>query len=171
MNREIRGLGDARRVLRWGLVALAAMNAPVGIWATISPHSFYADFPGAGRHWVSALGPYDEHLVRDVASLELAMTVLFVLAALWFTRELALATLIASLFWALPHFVYHLTTLDQYGLGDSIGNVVGLGAELVLPIALLWLVPRAFKVPSGVPMDGEDGSAVRRRETQRKEPA
>jgi 4-carboxymuconolactone decarboxylase len=144
MTREIRGLGDARRVLRWGLVALAAMNAPVGVWATISPHSFYTDFPGGGRHWVSALGPYDEHLVRDVASLELAITVLFLLAAVWLTRRLAQAALIASLFWALPHFVYHLITLDRYSLGDSIGNVVGLGAELLLPLALLWVVPRAF---------------------------
>ncbi|HEX8856933.1 MAG TPA: carboxymuconolactone decarboxylase family protein [Thermoleophilaceae bacterium] len=144
MTREIRGLGDARRVLRWGLVALALMNAPVGVWATISPHSFYTGFPGAGRHWVSALGPYDEHLVRDVASLELAITVLFLLAAVWLTRRLAQAALIASLFWALPHFLYHLATLDRYGLGDSIGNVVGLGAELLLPLALLWVVPRAF---------------------------
>ena len=38
----------------------------VGVWALVLPRSFYDDFPAAGRHWVSALGPYNEHLVRDV---------------------------------------------------------------------------------------------------------
>jgi hypothetical protein len=144
MRTDVPWLGDSRRVLRWGLVALAVLNVPVGLWATIAPHSFYADFPGWGRHWVSALGPYNEHLVRDVGALELAITVLFLLAAVWLDRRLSQAALIASFFWAVPHFAYHLTTLDRYGVGDSVANVLGLGAEVLLPLALLAVVPRAF---------------------------
>jgi len=41
----------------------------VGFWALLAPRSFYDDFPGGGRSWVSALPPYNEHLVRDVGGL------------------------------------------------------------------------------------------------------
>ena len=34
---------------------------------------FYDDFPGLGRSWVAADGPYNEHLVRDVGALNLAL--------------------------------------------------------------------------------------------------
>jgi len=30
-----------------------------------TPEAFLTSFPGTGHHWVSALGPYDEHLVAD----------------------------------------------------------------------------------------------------------
>jgi hypothetical protein len=48
----------------------------VGGWVSLAPTLFFADFPGAGRSWVSPLGPYNEHLVRDVASLNLALAAL-----------------------------------------------------------------------------------------------
>ena len=45
------------------------------------PRSFYDDFPGAGRTWVAVDGPYNEHLVRDVGGLNLALAFVAVLAA------------------------------------------------------------------------------------------
>ena len=65
---------EARRdLIRGGLIGLAAPVVVVAGWALIAPHGWYSTFPGGGRHWVSALGAYDEHLVRDFAATYLAL--------------------------------------------------------------------------------------------------
>src|ERR671921_197368 len=64
-----------RRRLRIGIAVLALTPALVGIWATVTPRGFYDDFPGGGHSWVSAVGAYDEHLVRDVGALYLGSLV------------------------------------------------------------------------------------------------
>ena len=47
-------------------------NLGVGLQALFTPRSFYDDFP-LGRGWVAMDGPYNQHLVRDVGSLNLAL--------------------------------------------------------------------------------------------------
>lgn len=52
---------EARRgAARVVLSMLAAVGLVVGSWALFAPQSFYDDFPGAGRHWVSVDGRYNE---------------------------------------------------------------------------------------------------------------
>ena len=63
-------------VVRVVLVVWAAASVQLGIWATFAPRSFYEKFPGFGHHWVSMAGPYDEHLVRDVGGLYLALLIM-----------------------------------------------------------------------------------------------
>ena len=48
------------------------------------------------------MGPYDQHLVRDFAAMELGFAVLLVCAAIWFERRLVLVAGAASL-WS-PRF-------------------------------------------------------------------
>ena len=70
----------------WRAIALAilAVNAALlGGWALVAPASFYRSFPGGGRSWVSIDGPYNEHLLRDVGGLNLALLVLTV-PSYWF---------------------------------------------------------------------------------------
>ena len=74
------------RVVRVLLVLLAASSGLIGLWAAFAPRSFYDDFPGGGRHWVAADGPYNEHLVRDVGGLYVAMTVVAIVAAIVLRR-------------------------------------------------------------------------------------
>lgn len=52
------------RPLRGGLLLLAASSLTVWPWALPAPRVFYDYFPLPGRGWISALGPYDEHLVQ-----------------------------------------------------------------------------------------------------------
>jgi hypothetical protein len=111
----------------------------VGGWALSAPRSFYDDFPAAGRDWVSALGPYNEHLVRDVGAANLALGVLLVFAAVLLERRLVQAALVAWLVYAGPHFVFHLTELESFSLGDKLGNAGALGLAALLPLALLVL--------------------------------
>ena len=128
-----------RRRLRAGMAVMALTPALVGIWATLSPHGFYGQFPGGGHHWVSAVGPYDEHLVRDVGALYLGALVLLGFAWLWLDRRLVQAALISYAVAALPHLIYHLTALDGFSAGDAVAEIGGLALNVFLPLGLLTL--------------------------------
>lgn len=128
------------------LVVIAGLgNALVGLWATSAPHSFYDDFPGAGRHWVAVDGPFNEHLVRDVGTLNLALAAVAVAVLLRGARELTQTFAIAELVYTVPHFLYHLGHLDPFGAGDKVVLVVSLGIGVFAPIALLVFSSRLPK--------------------------
>ena len=87
--------------------ALAASAAYVGIWAITWPYSFFTTFPGFGQSWVAPLGPYNEHLVRDVGGLYVALLVFSGWAAVKGDAG-ALRTLgMAWLVFGLPHLAFH----------------------------------------------------------------
>jgi hypothetical protein len=117
----------------------------VGFWAALAPQSFYDDFPGLGRHWVSADGPFNEHLVRDVGTLNLALAAIALAALLRPGRYLVQAFAAASLIYAAPHFLYHMFHLDLFGTSDKVLEVVSLAVTVVAPALLLlftWRRPR-----------------------------
>jgi len=125
------------RLLLW---LLAIGQIAVGVQALFFPRSFYDDFP-FGRGWVAMDGPYNEHLVRDVGSLNLALVVLVFAALVVGTRTLARTAMVVWLVNAVPHFVYHLGHLstDMSG-GDKVALVASLGFVVVAPIVVLvWL--------------------------------
>ena len=125
------------RSKRLAVLALAVSAAVVGVWAAAFPVSFYTDFPSPGRHWVSALGPYNEHLVRDVGGLYLALLVL----SLWaWRRPTVTAVRMTGGAWLVfnaEHFLWHVLHLGAFPVADRIGMVVALGGVLVLSILLL----------------------------------
>jgi hypothetical protein len=128
--------------LRGGLLVLAVSALTVGLWALLVLRSFYDDFPLPGRDWVSTLGPYNEHLVRDVGALNLALGVLLVVAAVLLERRLVQTSLVAYLAYAVPHFIFHVSTGHAFPLEDNIANVITLGLAVLLPLVLLALVGR-----------------------------
>src|SRR3954451_3889014 len=119
-----------RKRLRIRLGVLAFTPALVGIWATVAPRGFYDDFPGGGHHWVSAVGPYDEHLVRDVGALYLGALVLLALAWVWLEKRLVVAALISYAVAALPHLIYLLPALDGFPTGDAVAEIGGLALNV-----------------------------------------
>jgi len=137
---------------RIALAVTAFNNAIVGVWAGISPRSFYDHFPGLGHHWVSADGPYNEHLVRDVAALSLAVT-LVVVAALW-ARSDAYVRIgsVAALVFSVPHTAYHFEHLDTLPKGDRVMLAASLLVTVVAPaIALITAWPRNASEPVSRP--------------------
>jgi hypothetical protein len=116
---------------------LAVTPALVGIWASVSPRGFYDNFPGGGHHWVSAVGAYDEHLVRDVGALYLGSLVLLALAFAWLDRRLVQAALVSYAVAAVPHLAYHATALDSFSTGDAVAEIAGLALNVALPLGLL----------------------------------
>jgi len=117
-----------RVVVRVALALLALTAAFVGFWALLAPSSFYASFPGLGYTWVSEAGPYDEHLVRDVGALYLALLVVTLLALL---RPASVRPWVAGLAWlvfAVPHLVFHAA---HAGPGDAV-EVSALALNVLL---------------------------------------
>ena len=136
MNETVRG---ARSEV-WIRVAFAFLylgELAVGIWALFVPMSFYEDFPLPGRGWVSALGPYNEHLVRDVGAMNLAFGVLLALSGILMDLRLVQVSLVAYLVYSVPHFLIHLTNTHAYSVGDNLANLILLGLLVALPLAIL----------------------------------
>ena len=127
----------AARVVRAALIPLVLTGLVVGVWAAFAPRSFYEDFPGGGRVWVAVDGPYNEHLVRDVGVLNLALALVAAVAAVTLARAAVLAAAGAWIVYSLPHLVYHLRHLDLYDTGDKVANVTALAASLALPVIVL----------------------------------
>jgi hypothetical protein len=134
--------GRDRKKFRVTLIALALPNLALGAWAVLAPHSWYDDFPGGGRHWVSALGPYNEHLSTDVGAFFLAMGALLLFAGIVLDRLLIQAALGALLIFSVPHLIWHLGELGPYGTLDTVLNVTSLSLLVVLPIVLLLMLRR-----------------------------
>ena len=128
------------RLRQVALVVVAGSLLLVGLWATIAPRSFYDDFPGMGRVWVAVDGPYNEHLVRDVGSLNLALAFVAVLALITGSTLLARAAGGAALIYGVPHLLYHATHLDPYDTDDQVALIVSLP----------WLVDDVVRSSSSV---------------------
>lgn len=125
---------------RIALLYLAATGVVVGVWAALYPASFYAGFPGLGRHWVSADGPYNQHLVRDAGA---AYLMIAVLAALGLARPATappMAVGAATLAFNGPHLAYHATHMHMLAPLDRLLNVLALGSAV---LASVWLLTPA----------------------------
>ena len=136
------------RWVRYGLIAVAIGQASTGLWALVAPKSFYDDFPVGRGGWVSATGPYNQHMTVDYGALSMALVTVLIAAAIVLERRLVMAAAAAYLVWSVPHFVYHLITLDIYGTGDAVGNAVTLAATVVLPVAIVVYARSARFAPA-----------------------
>ncbi len=127
------------RTLRVGLLYEAANFALVGFWAAFAPRSFYVDFPGTGRHWISADGPYNEHLVRDVGELNLALLAVLVAALITMSMPVVRAALVAVIVNGVLHVVYHARHLDLFSSSDGAAVIGSLVLAPALAVVLLVL--------------------------------
>lgn len=147
-------------VLRIGLAVLGIPALMVGIWAAFAPRSFYEDFPGLGRTWVAPDGPYNEHLVRDVGELNLALVVVTAVALVALTPILVRAVLAAWLVYSVPHLVYHLRHMSPFSTDDQVSIGASLALVPILAVVLLVIEARAGSRDDQVAREGT--SAVRR---------
>ena len=132
------GVSDGRRkAIRAGFGVLAVMQGFAALWALLAPRSFYEDFPGFGRHWVSALPPYNEHLITDYGGGFLALALLAALAAILLERRVVQVAAVCWLVASVPHFIFHLTTLASYRTADTLGSVISLAVFVAIPLAIL----------------------------------
>lgn len=125
----------SRRVILW---ILNATGAFVGGWALLHPRGFHESFPGLAFGAWAAEGPFNEHFVRDVGALYLALVGAGVVAALQRRGDASIAVGVAWLVFSVPHLAYHLGHLGHLPLIDAVAQPIALAATLVLSIPLLF---------------------------------
>ena len=123
------------KLARVCLVVIAVFMLPTGLQAGFTPRTFYDGFP-FGRSWVPvAGGAYDEHLVRDVGILFLALIII----TLW-TAWRGANTGIVAFAWLVQgvgHLVFHAGHLDGLDTADRIGLLASLAVVPVLALVAL----------------------------------
>ena len=125
-----------RGIERISLGLIAVSMLPAGLQAAFTPKSFFTDFP-LGRGWIAHTGDvYNEHLVRDVGALFLALIVVTVWAAS--RGEAVRPVAIAWLVQGALHLLYHIGHLDGFGTADKIGLLGSLVAIPALALVALW---------------------------------
>lgn len=145
--------------IRLGLGYLILVSLQIGLWALFAPRSFYNGFPGPGRAWVSVDGPYNEHLIRDVGALNLALVAVLLAAAITMSRQLITTASVASLVWGTPHLLYHLFNTEGLSASDVTGVLLGLAVFAALPVALIVMARthRRVRRPPGPRFARQDG--------------
>jgi hypothetical protein len=124
-------------LLRVGIWFLTFVELAVGLVATLAPRAFYDDVP-----WVDLAPPYAEHLMRDYGAMNLALGLVFVVAAITMEQLMVRTALAAYLLFALPHLLFHLTHHQHYTTTAAITETAALAVAVLLPVALLALTRR-----------------------------
>ena len=120
------------------LGALAATQTVIGGWALIAPGAFYSGFPAAGHAWVALLPPYNEHLVRDVGALSLALAVLLGTAVVVPSRLLVRTAVAAFAVYSVPHTVFHGLHLEGFSRLDAAAQMGGFTVQVLASGVALW---------------------------------
>ena len=119
------------------LTVLTLTGLFVGGWAYFAPWHWYNTFPGMGFRWLPVLGPYNEHFVKDVGAMNLAMAALSIMAFLYLgNRALMHATALTLSVFNLLHLIYHVPMLHMYGPLDATLNAVSLTVVLLCSLAI-----------------------------------
>ena len=126
-----------RRLHILALAFSALLGLLVGGWAYFAPLSFYDSFPGVLGSWVSVDGPFNEHLVRDVGAMYLALAAASIGGLLWRNQAVFRVLGIAWTVFGTLHFLYHALHLAHMSLESAIGEMVALGVSLLLGVVLL----------------------------------
>lgn len=124
-------------LMRAGLFALVGLQAVEGGCQFFFPRHFNDNFPLPGHHWVAMMPPYNEHLIRDVGALNLALLLVLVVAAVTLERTMVRTALAAFLVFAVPHGIFHQFHLEHFPPADAIAQSIILTLVALFPLALL----------------------------------
>lgn len=120
--------------LRVGIWFVALVQLAVGVVATLAPRAFYDHVP-----WVTLAPPYSEHLMRDYGAMNLALSLVTVVAAITMDRLMVRTALAAYVVFAIPHLIFHVTHHQHYTTSAAIGETIALAIAVLLPLGLLTL--------------------------------
>lgn len=135
--------GEAGRALHlvgnWTIV-IGVTGLMLGGWAFFRPEPFFYDFPVPGADWVSTLGHYNEHLIRDFGSAEIGLGIAAIGVGHGRSYRGMLWVLTGIIVFGVLHLVFHLGTLAMFSVGSAITQLVALLAFVVLPAVLLAIL-------------------------------
>ncbi|WP_159054220.1 hypothetical protein [Streptomyces sp. AS58] len=135
------GMGKVatRRVLL-GTLVFACLGH---VWAYFAPELWYETFPHIGAPWQTRLGPYNEHLVTDMAALYMALAVVTTAAMRFADSDRFVTTVGAGwLTFCVFHLIYHLQHLSMFTTGERVALLTLLSTQTLVSAALLAPSPR-----------------------------
>jgi len=118
--------------IRIGLVILFLDELVVGMWNALAPESFYLNFPT-----VDLTPPFSEHYARDFGWATLGIAFLLLLAIITPKAHFVIPATVAYLIFGIPHFVFHVTELDDFTPGEAIALTVANAFVALLGIAVV----------------------------------
>ena len=119
---------------RIALAILAAIELVVGAWNQFWPESFYANFPT-----VDLTPPFSEHYARDFGGATLGIAVVLIAALIVPRPILVIVAGAAYTVFAIPHFVFHATHLDDATSGQAIFLTVANSVAALLGVLVIVL--------------------------------
>lgn len=119
------------------LLLVGLPQAAAGLWAVVSPRTWFDSFPGFGHAWVAAAGPYDAHLAVDAGAGLLATGVLLCGAAMAARRAELRGAIAAFLLFAAIHLGYHLHDLGHMARSDDAADIASLSLAVLVPLGVL----------------------------------
>jgi hypothetical protein len=128
-------------------VVIGAIAVLMGGWAFFRPASFFADFPFPGADWVSTLGTYNEHLMRDFGSAQIGLGLAGVIVGVRRSRIGISAVLWGTVVFGSLHFGYHVGTFGTFDTISAASQAAALFAFIVIPLVLLWALRRVSAEP------------------------
>lgn len=136
---HVRHLGKGVRA--WVFVAGGA-TLLLGGWAFFLPEGFFNDFPIRGADWVSTLGEFNEHLMRDYGSAQIGLGIAAIISAARWSRRGVISLMVGYAIFGPLHFGYHLTTFDHFDTGSAMAQGVALVTFVLIPLGVLLALRR-----------------------------
>lgn len=128
-------------VKRWTML-IAGVATVMGAWAFAFPRGFFDDFPVQGAQWVSTLGEFNDHLLRDFGSAQVGLGIAGMVAARTGALAAIRSILIGFVAFGALHLSFHLTTTGQFTAASGASQIVALVTFVAIPLALLGSTQR-----------------------------
>lgn len=122
-------------VIRISLAILFITELVVGAWNQFSPETFYRYFPS-----VTLTPPFSEHFARDFGGATLGIAVLLGVAMLQPAGRFPLPAAIAYSVYSVPHFVFHVTHLQNASVIEAVSLTVANAFVALIGLLVIVLV-------------------------------
>ncbi len=116
---------------------IGLVTASLGVWAFFFPNAFFDEFPVAGAHWVSTLGAFNEHLLRDYGSAQIGLGLAAVLVAMQKSSTGIAAVMSGYVVFGTLHLGYHFTTFGFFSSGSAAAQAFALATFITIPLAVI----------------------------------
>lgn len=123
--------------MRAWVLALGVATATLGAWAFFFPQGFFDDFPVEGAYWVSTLGEFNDHLMRDFGAAEVGLGVAAILVALNESYPGIVAVMAGFVVFGVLHLGYHFTVFGLFPPFSAGSQAVALALFVAIPLMVL----------------------------------